>query len=215
MRLTALLVTALALAAVFVAPGAARQDDDGMRNLIDLDAAERQRLQVQALDLAQPVAEHERLAAYAGTFDADVSMWTLPGQPASKATGEMKHEAVLGGRFLRISGKVTYEFPGMGKYVVESIQYLGFDRRSGKYTSVGFDSMGTYATLAEGSLDPMTNVLTMSGVTEDQALKIRQAYDTTVEFVDADTMKVSTIVYDAFQAGPFKLMEVVSKRRAE
>lgn len=213
MRITALLLTALALAAVFVAPGAARQDDEGMRNLIDLDVAERQRLQVQALDLAQPVVEHERLTAYAGTFDADVSMWTLPGQPPSKATGEMKHEAVLGGRFLRITGKVKYQFPGMGEYVVESIQYLGYDRRNGKYTSVGLDSMGTYATLAEGSLDPMTNVLTMSGVTEDQALRIRQAYDTIVELVDEDTLKVSTIVYDAFQAGPFKLMEVVSKRR--
>ncbi len=52
-------------------------------------------------------------------------------------------------------------------------------------------------------------------VTEDESLKLRQAYDSIVELVDADTMKITTMVHDAFQPGPFKLMEVVSRRRKE
>jgi hypothetical protein len=217
MRHLAPLLTLAAATLLIVSLGAARQDEegDGMRNLVDLDLAERQALQVRAMQLAQPTDEHQRLTAYAGTFDAEVQMWTAPGQAPTKAKGEMLHESVLGGRFLRITGRVNYDFPGIGKYEVDSIQYLGFDRRNGNYTSIGFDSMGTYSTTAMGSFDAENDHLTMSGVTEDESLKIRQAYDTIVELVDADTMKVTTIVYDAFQPGPFKLMEVVSRRRKE
>ena len=217
MRYHLLFITLVALTFVVVSPGSARQDaaGDGMRNLVDLDLAERQALQVRAMQMAEPTEEHQRLTAYTGTFDSDVKMWTMPGQAPMEAKGQMEHEAVLGGRFLRITGKVKYSFPGLGEYDVESIQYLGFDRRSGSYTSVGFDSMGTYSTEAMGSFDGETSTLTMSGVTEDESLKLRQAYDSIVELVDADTLKITTVVHDAFQPGPFKLMEVVSRRRKE
>ena len=212
------LLFALGLSVFLLAPrGDALQDaaGDGMRNLIDLDLAERQALQVQAMQMAEPTAEHGRLTAYAGTFDSKVKMWTMPGAPPMEAAGQMRHESVLGGRFLRITGKVKYSFPGLGDYDVDSIQYLGFDRRNNRYTSIGFDSMGTYATEAMGSFDEATKTVTMSGVTEDESLKLRQAYDSIVELVDADTMKITTMVHDAFQPGPFKLMEVVSRRRKE
>ncbi len=194
-----------------VKPGQAKPEQ-ALRNLIDLDPAERQALQVRAMELAQPSEEHARLTSYAGTFDAEVKMWIAPGQPPLESKAVMTHESVVGGRFLRISGSTTFTFPGMGEYSVESLQYLGFDRRSGEYTSVGFDSMGTYSTEARGTFDEATSTATLSGVTEDPSLGIRQAYDTVIEFVDADTLKMTTIVYDAFQPGPFKLMEVTSRR---
>ncbi len=43
--------------------------------------------------------EHETLAAFAGTFRAEVSMWMGPEEPMV-STGTMVNELDLGGRFL-------------------------------------------------------------------------------------------------------------------
>lgn len=216
MRILPALLVVVSSAFLVHASGIAQEDEaPKLRNLIDVTAAEQGQMQVRAFELAQPAAEHRKLVSYAGEFDHEIQMWMSPQGDPLKARGRMKHEAVLGGRYLRVSGKYRLSVPGTGDLDVESIQYLGFDRHQTKYTSMGLDTMSTYATLAEGMADEATGNVKMSGKTEDPLLGIQQVYDIEIEFVDADTLKTTLIVHDAFVEGPFKLMETISRRRKE
>lgn len=214
-----LTVPALALAATLaVAQDDGGQDDggqEGRRTLLDLDRAEREAYLERMMRLAQPSEEHALLAGYAGTFDVTMRRWTEPDGEPTVFEGEAVHEAVLGGRFLRITSTATYEFPGVGSREVESLVYLGFDRRSERFTWYGMDTMATYALDAEGIHDGESRTLNLSGVLHDPALDVTQAYDIVVELVDEDTMKTTTIVHDALEPGPFELVEVISRRRKQ
>ncbi len=214
MRTLALLIALLSAAILVVSFASAHQDDSTegeTKTLADLSPTEKMALQAQVMQLGTPSAEHAALAKYAGTFDQDFKMWSQPGVEPITARGEAVHEVVLGGRFLRIESKGSFEMPGLGTFDIESIQYLGFDRRSERYTSIGMDTMGTYWVTAQGVRDE--KAITLSGV--DEGLGITQAYDFIIELVDDDTMKTSIIVHDTFQPGPFKMMETVSRRRKQ
>ncbi|MDA1265092.1 MAG: DUF1579 family protein [Planctomycetota bacterium] len=212
-------LTALATSSLVALPLLRAQDDepvqDKQRTLLELSDAEKIQAQQQAMALSTPAAEHTLLSPYVGVFDASTKMWTGPNTKAVTTKGESTNEAVLGGRYLRMSSHARYEIRGQGTYEVESLQYLGFDRRTGKYSLTGFDTMGTYATTAEGTYDQATRTMTLSGTSDDPSIGITQAFDVVISFGDADTLTVKTIVYDAFQAGPFTLTEVAYTRRPE
>lgn len=200
------LIAAALLAVGFADP---RQDDPpGRRRFVDMSPEEQMQVQMKMLELGQPCDEHELLASYAGTFETHTTLWAVPGTEPMSVEGTAEHEMILGGRFLQQRSSASY--PMWGE--VESLAMMGFDRRNGEFTTVGFDTLGTYWVSARGKRAD-DGVLTMSGTDYDATLNVEQVYDFVVEFVDEDTLRTTLIFHDLFQEGPFKLMEITARRK--
>lgn len=173
-------------------------------------ANEEQRQKMQAMMAAmQPGPEHARLARLAGTFDVEITMWSDPGGDSMKAAAVAENRMILGGRFLE--SRTTGGQPPMQ---IESLSLLGFDRRHGKYTSIGLDTWGTYYVTAAGTM--RDSLVTMHGTDDDPIAGHTQVYDVNLRFVDADTYITDVTFTDEVHSrgkGPFKAFEAVHRRR--
>lgn len=172
-------------------------------------------MQMEMARLAQPGPEHEALAQGVGKWTV-ASKMTMPPMPGMEGMPPMEtkatavEESVLGGRFIRMT--TTGSFMGQ---IMESIAYLGFDRRHGDYIMVAFDTMGTYFVTARGKRGE-DGIIRMKGVDDDGYGG--QAY--TFEIDDSDVDSIKTNLYFDQLAGqdfdpPHKMVEVVQTRVEE
>lgn len=162
-------------------------------------------------ELMKPGPEHKQLESLVGGWDLEMKFWMQPGaKPISmKAKGE--NRMILGGRFLSIESK-----GGEGAFAMESVIIIGFDRRHKKYTSVGFDTMGTYYVTAAGPYDESKQAIVMQGEDADPVLGHVQKYDMVLRIV-SPAKYVTEIIFkdEAHTQGkePFKAVEVTATRR--
>lgn len=136
--------------------------------------------------------EHKLLARMAGSWDTELKIWMGPAskQPmVMKSTAET--EMVLGGRFLR-----TYSATSSPGGKVEQLGFMGCDRRDGTFTTIGFDTMGTYGVSARGTYDEKTKTFTLHGTDRDPILKHTQKYKFVTKLVSDDEFVVSVIFTD-------------------
>lgn len=96
------------------------------------------------IETARPVEQHRRLVDLAGDWNVTTKLWFDPAGQPKVATGKGKGRMILGGRFLSLETDVAGELPA------QSLNILGFDRRTNEYTLVGFDTLGTYSIDAAG-----------------------------------------------------------------
>ena len=172
-------------------------------------------MQMQAMQLAQPGPEHEIIAKMAGDWTVASKMWMAPDQKPMEMTIDSHAEMVLGGRFLKSTAKGSFKMMGM-EIPVESIGFFGYDRRNEVYTNVGFDTMGTYFITAEGTRDPETGVITVSGSDHDETFGITQEYRFEYTPISDDEFTV-----DLYFTNPemthgldeFRMMQMVYKRK--
>lgn len=160
------------------------------------------------LELAQPGPEHDLLARYAGEWDVEISMNMMPGAPASKAAATAKATPILGRRFLEL---VT-EGEMMGT-TTESKVILGFDRRHEQWTSVGFDTMGTYWVSGSGVRE-QDGLLRLHG--EDIDTLGKQLFYNEIDFAGADEFTfavVFTKLGDTAFDPPYRMVELRYTRR--
>lgn len=138
-----------------------------------------------AMALAAPGPEHELFAKLAGDWTMTSTMWMTPDATPVVATAAATNELVLGGRFLQThtTGEMKID-----EYAIEieSLGMLGFDRRNKAFTTVGFDTMGTYYVTATGQRDAATGVITMEGSDQDQQSGITQTYKFVMRVIDDD-----------------------------
>lgn len=128
--------------------------------------------------LAQPGPEHEELARYAGEWDVAMSFTMMPGAPPMQTTAKAVARSILGKRFLELDTEGS-----MMGMPVQSKTLLGFDRRHERWTSVGFDTMGTYWVSGQGVREA-DGVARLHGVDDDP--KGKQVYTFELTFVSAD-----------------------------
>lgn len=128
--------------------------------------------------LAQPGPEHEELARYAGEWDVEMSLTRMPGAPPLQAKAKAVATSILGKRFLEIDTEGS-----MMGMPVQSKSLLGFDRRHERWTTVGFDTMGTYWVSGQGVRE-QDGVARLHG--EDDDPQGRQVYTFELKFVSAD-----------------------------
>lgn len=165
---------------------------------------------VAAMGLAAPGPEHAVLEKLAGDWTCEMKMWMAPGTDPIVSTARSKSELVLGGRFLQTYSSGAMEFGGTS-FSVESLGMMGFDRRNGVFTVVGFDTMGTYYITASGEQDAETGHITLSGSDHDAASGMTQTYEFVYRLIDDDHFRV-----DLYFTNPemthgldeFKLMEM-------
>ena len=169
-------------------------------------------MQQAMLEKMQPAAEHKTLAALEGKWSMDV-LYRMGDGPTMKARGVATNRMILGGRFLE--SRATSNNPagsGPGDPNVESLTIYGFDRRTGDYTIVGFDTMGTYWVSAAGKMAEGKSIV-MSGETLDDhagSKEIRK-YDMVLRVVDPDTY-VTEIIFKFANRPDLKLVEVTHRR---
>jgi hypothetical protein len=169
-------------------------------------------MQQAMLEKMQPAAEHKTLAALEGKWSTDV-LYRMGDGPTLKARGVATNRMILGGRFLESRATSNNPAgPGLGDANVESLTIYGFDRRTGDYTSVGFDTMGTYWVSAAGKMSEGQSIV-MSGETLDDhagSKEIRK-YDMVLRVVDPDTY-VTEIIFKFANRPDLKLVEVTHRR---
>jgi hypothetical protein len=170
------------------------------------DSSRQAELTARYMELMQPGLEHKLLAGLAGSWKQEIKYWITPGSPASTMTGMCDAEMILGGRFLQLN-----IVAGNEDYGTEALQILGYDRRNDVYTSVGFDTWGTYFVTAEGTLDESTGTISMYGETEDKPIGHIEKYIINVRILGDDSFIWEIIMKDAeetFGTPEFKVMEI-------
>jgi len=167
----------------------------------------------QAMELAQPGPEHERLAALVGTWKMETKLWMVPGTEPMTQSGKIESTMILGGRFLMSEAE-----SGEGFMATESVGLMGFDRRSGEYTTVGFDTWGTYYVTGAGAWDEDRGAIVLSGEDYDAATDHTKIYDFVLTPLSPDTYRFEVIFKDDMhtQGGePFKMVEVLYTKLEE
>lgn len=159
---------------------------------------------------ALPGPEHERLAALAGTWEMEVTMWPEPGaDPIQFPPSTVEARMILGGRFLQQHARGEIEGT-----ITESVTLMGFDRRNGEYNLMGMDTTGTYWVTARGeAVDDRTVVL--SGSDWDGIVGGEQIYDFVLIWEDEDTLVTRIIFKDEMHTRggpPFQMVETRSRR---
>ena len=142
-------------------------------------------MQMEMMQLAQPGPEHEVLQKLAGTWKVEAKMWMMPGQDPLVTVIDAQSEMVLGGRFLQTTTSGELKVMGMS-YPIETIGMMGFDRRNKVFTTVGFDTMGTYYVTAAGPRDAETGAIVMTGSDHDEHFGITQTYRFELRIQDDD-----------------------------
>lgn len=162
------------------------------------------------MQLAKPGPEHKQLESLVGTWDKEIKFWMEPGKPPMTFKGTCQNRMILGGRFLVSEGK-----GGTGMMAFENMSIMGFDRRTKKFTTVGFDTEGTYYVAATGPYDESRKAIVMYGEDVDPALGT-QKYDMVVRIV-SPTKYITEVVFKdpAHTHGlpEFKMVEITLTKK--
>ncbi|PKK83031.1 MAG: hypothetical protein CVT49_10835 [candidate division Zixibacteria bacterium HGW-Zixibacteria-1] len=164
----------------------------------------------EAMRLSQPGPEHALLAGLEGKWDMTGWIMPMPGAVPIDFSGKAVNEMILGGRFLEMTSE-----SGEGEMYTETLTILGFDRRSNKYTFVGYDTWGTFYVTAAGGYNDTTKVITMYGEEVDVIAGFTQKYDQAIQIIDKDKFILTTVFYNKEMTGgaeQFKMLEITYTR---
>lgn len=155
--------------------------------------------------LTAPGPEHERMAKYAGSFDATIK--SMMGPEAETSTGTCTNEMILGGRYMVSKFKGT-----VGEMEFEGCGISGYDKVQKKYIGLWMDTMGTSFMLSEGQWDEAAGKMVMHSESVDPATgaKVKSREETT--YPDDDTQ-----IFTMFMPGPdgqvAPVLEITYKRK--
>jgi hypothetical protein len=154
-----------------------------------------------------PGAEHQKLAAMAGTYELTVRAWHAPGAPPTTDTGTATRKTILGGRVMVeevASQMMGQPYTGQGLH--------GFDNVTGKYWATWSDNMSTGLMVSEGTCDA-NGACAFTGTYNDPVSKKPLASRMTTRWIDANTE-----IFEMYGPGPdgkeTKMMEITYKKRA-
>jgi hypothetical protein len=161
------------------------------------------------MELAKPGPEHKMLEKMVGSWEQTVKLWMTPGAEPAEMKGKSENKMILGARFLQ--SDVT---GGEGEMKMEGLNLMGYDRRHNHFTTVGFDTWGTYYVTAAGPYDEKSNAIIMYGEDEEATMEMTQKYNIIVRFVDDNTYITEVVFKDKRtpNQSEFKMVEVTHKR---
>jgi hypothetical protein len=158
---------------------------------------------------AEPGAEHKKLAAMAGEWDAKSKAWQPDGKECGDGTGVVKAEPILGGRYIRMAFTGEMNGPG-GKSPFHGVGTLGYDNMKKKYVSVWMDDMSTGPMIMEGTAEG--DVITGTGEYPNAMNGKMEPVKDVTTFIDGSHYK-----YELHMTGPdgkmYKCMEVVYTKK--
>lgn len=155
-----------------------------------------------------PGEPHAMMAKWDGTWNAETTMWMSADAPAEKSTGTSVNKMVLGGRFQKTSFKGT-----MGGYPFEGEGTLAYDNGRKMYVSTWMDNMSTGQMHTEGTWDPATKSLTMTGKmfcsANGKDCNIREVF----KIIDDNTQMMEMYGPDMKTGKEYKNMEIKYTRK--
>lgn len=120
--------------------------------------AQDQEMMKRWMEYSTPGDAHKNMAKITGEWKFTSKMWMDANQPPMDGTGTAKFEMIYGGRYLQ--AKVSSSMMGMS---FEGTSLSGYNNSTKKYFNTWIDNMGTGIMTSEGTLDPATGVITMTG----------------------------------------------------
>jgi hypothetical protein len=106
-----------------------------------------------------PAPEHAFLEPMVGEFDCQISMWPRPGAEALTAKATSTGTWIMGKRFVQLENS-----PAEGEELkIDTMQILGYDKRTSRYFNWGIDSTNTYCLLARGTRNEGDGTFTLLG----------------------------------------------------
>lgn len=153
---------------------------------------EKQRIQ----DIYVPSAAHRELSRLEGKWEQTSEYASGPGA-VTQFHGLVVNRLILGGRFLVSEGAVRQV---NGDLTIESMLVFGFDGRIRQFTSLVFDTFGTYYVSAAGASDRPAKRIVMSGETLEG--KNPKRFDVVLEWLGADEYRIQIIFHHADKSTP-------------
>ncbi len=152
-------------------------------------------------DYMTPGPMHEMLAKSTGEWKTTSKFWLDPATEPMLTEGSAKTEMILGNRYQQTihNGSVM----GMPS---EGIFLLGYDNAIEEFTSVWIDNLGTGTSVAKGTYDESTKILTMTGTMVDPFTKKEMNIKTVMKIVD-DNHHLFEMYLD-YKGQEFKSMEI-------
>jgi len=154
---------------------------------------------------------HALLGSLAGEWDEVLKLWPSPGADVMETTGRASAHTILDDRFLWLESDVS--LPGQE---AGSVILLGFDGRSGEFTSLVMDASATYWVTARGTYDQTTRTITMSGTDYQPIIGHVQEYDFVIRLVDESTFVWEIWFKDEMHTRggvPHRMVEITFDRR--
>jgi hypothetical protein len=174
------------------------------------DSATKAEMMRKAMEAILPGPQHRMLERLSGSWKIQIKTWPAPNKQPVVSEATATNILVLGGRFLQStwSGKLM----GMP---AENLTVLGFDRRTGQYTAVVFDTFGTYYVTAAGDFNSADSTITFRGHEDQSSLGHEHDFEFTLTFAGPDRYIWSVIFKDPVTSsgtGNFKMMELTFAR---
>ena len=200
----------IALVLALLAPSALMAMQDLPPGMTAQDLADIQRRMREASELGE---SHAVLANLAGEWDEVVKMWPSPGAEAMVTAGRASAHTILDDRFLWLESDVSLPGQEAGSAIL-----MGFDGRSGEFTSLSMDASATYWVTGRGTYDPPNRTITMSGTDYQPIIGHVQEYDFVMRLVDESTFVWEIWFKDEMHTRggpPHKMVEITFTRRGD
>jgi hypothetical protein len=160
--------------------------------------------------LPQPSEQHKLLQKGAGTWDAEITVFSpLEGEPPMKSKGIEKNELLQGGMWLltRFEGEIVgMPYHGAGT--------TGYDPVEKKYVGTWVDSMSPHLLTSKGEYDAAKKILNSTAQGRDVTTGQPYTAKLVTRYPDDDNR-----AFEMYMVGPdgqqIKTMEIKYKRRAE
>jgi len=156
---------------------------------------------------------HALLRSLAGEWEELLKLWPSPGAEAMITEGRASAHMILDGRFLWLESNVS--LPGQE---TGSVILMGFDGRSGEFTTLGMDASATYWVTGRGTYDQSVRTITMSGTDYQPIIGHVQEYDFVLRLVDESTFVWEVWFKDEMHTrggAPHKMVEITFNRRGD
>jgi hypothetical protein len=147
------------------------------------------------------------LAKDTGTWDAELTFWSLDNPQEMKSTATVTYKMIMGGKYQEgtYSGDM-FGMPFEGKGTV------AFDNATEEFVSTWIDNMGTGMMVTRGKYDGATKTSTFHGEMVDPVTKKAKKVKEVITYIDDNNQKME--MFDVSEDGKeFKSMQVVSKRK--
>jgi hypothetical protein len=150
---------------------------------------------------------HAFLKRFAGFWQAQTTMWTIPGQPPTTSQNTLEGKMILGGRFVSLSYKGTM----MGQ-PFEAVQITGYDNLQKSFITLWIDDSSTSFFLLAGPREPGKDIINQKGEWQDPMTGGLSKVRAVVTFTGPDSY-----VFEQFMGLPdgkeFKSMEMRCTRK--
>jgi hypothetical protein len=150
---------------------------------------------------------HAFLKRFAGSWQAETTMWAFPGQPPTTSQNPFEGKMILGGRFVSLS----YNGTMMGQ-PFEGFQIIGYDNLQKKFITLWIDNSSTAFFLLAGPREADKEVINQKGELPDPTTGGMSKVRAVVTFSGPDSY-----VFEQFMGLPdgkeFKSMEMRCTRK--